>query len=135
MTTAWSWRLQENSPNKSTDKCKASHILCPSAAWQYMEELTANTYEQQRKGLKMGADVVIYHSRKASCTSEHGDMLTSQKCRSSSWMKTDRMLGHGIFDDIMQIINTLPKERQTLLFSATMLKYSRWQKIYYEESG
>ena len=34
--------------------------------------------------------------------------------------EADRMLDMGFHDDIMQIVNTLPKERQTLLFSATM---------------
>ncbi len=32
----------------------------------------------------------------------------------------DRMLDMGFHDDIMQIVGTLPKKRQTLLFSATM---------------
>ena len=30
------------------------------------------------------------------------------------------MLDMGFFDDIMQIVNKLPKDRQTILFSATM---------------
>ncbi|MDE5874470.1 MAG: DEAD/DEAH box helicase, partial [Muribaculaceae bacterium] len=34
--------------------------------------------------------------------------------------EADRMLDMGFFDDIMQIVSHLPKERQTLLFSATM---------------
>ncbi len=34
--------------------------------------------------------------------------------------EADRMLDMGFFDDIMKVINVLPKERQTLLFSATM---------------
>ncbi len=34
--------------------------------------------------------------------------------------EADRMLDMGFHDDIMQIVNTLPKNRQTLLFSATM---------------
>ena len=34
--------------------------------------------------------------------------------------EADRMLDMGFIDDIMQIIGHLPKERQTLLFSATM---------------
>jgi ATP-independent RNA helicase DbpA len=33
--------------------------------------------------------------------------------------EADRMLDMGFYDDIMSIINTLPKNRQTLLFSAT----------------
>lgn len=34
--------------------------------------------------------------------------------------EADRMLDMGFYDDIMQICSFLPKERQTLLFSATM---------------
>ena len=34
--------------------------------------------------------------------------------------EADRMLDMGFYDDIMKISNTLPKNRQTLLFSATM---------------
>ncbi len=34
--------------------------------------------------------------------------------------EADRMLDMGFYDDIMQIVSKLPKERQTLLFSATM---------------
>ena len=34
--------------------------------------------------------------------------------------EADRMLDMGFNDDIMKIISYLPKQRQTLLFSATM---------------
>jgi ATP-dependent RNA helicase RhlE len=34
--------------------------------------------------------------------------------------EADRMLDMGFYDDIIKIINLLPKKRQTLLFSATM---------------
>jgi superfamily II DNA/RNA helicase len=34
--------------------------------------------------------------------------------------EADRMLDMGFYDDIMTIVNKLPKERQTILFSATM---------------
>ena len=34
--------------------------------------------------------------------------------------EADRMLDMGFHDDIMQIVGTIPKQRQTLLFSATM---------------
>ena len=36
--------------------------------------------------------------------------------------EADKMLDMGFYDDIMKIIDTLPKERQTLLFSATYEK-------------
>ncbi len=34
--------------------------------------------------------------------------------------EADRMLDMGFSDDIMQIVKYLPKERQTIMFSATM---------------
>ena len=34
--------------------------------------------------------------------------------------EADRMLDIGFYDDIVKIISYLPKERQTLMFSATM---------------
>lgn len=34
--------------------------------------------------------------------------------------EADRMLDMGFYDDIMKIVNLLPKERQTMMFSATM---------------
>ena len=36
------------------------------------------------------------------------------------FVEADRMLDMGFFDDIMRVVNTIPKERQTLMFSATM---------------
>jgi ATP-dependent RNA helicase DbpA len=36
--------------------------------------------------------------------------------------EADKMLDMGFYDDIMEIINSLPKKRQTLLFSATFEK-------------
>ncbi len=39
--------------------------------------------------------------------------------------EADRMLDMGFYDDIMKLVNLLPKERQTLMFSATMPKAIR----------
>jgi ATP-independent RNA helicase DbpA len=36
--------------------------------------------------------------------------------------EADKMLDMGFYDDIMEVINSLPKNRQTLLFSATYEK-------------
>ena len=36
--------------------------------------------------------------------------------------EADKMLDMGFYDDIIEIINSLPKNRQTLLFSATYEK-------------
>ncbi|MDE6337955.1 MAG: DEAD/DEAH box helicase, partial [Muribaculaceae bacterium] len=78
-----------------------------------------NTYEQQRKGLKMGADIVIATPGRLLA---HLNMGYVDLSKVSFFIldEADRMLDMGFIDDIMQIVGHLPKERQTLLFSATM---------------
>lgn len=45
--------------------------------------------------------------------------------------EADRMLDMGFYDDIIQIVKHLPKERQTIMFSATMPEKSdNWQKTF-----
>jgi superfamily II DNA/RNA helicase len=78
-----------------------------------------NAFVQEKKALSHGADVVI-------CTP--GKMMSHIKM---GYVKlaglkylvldeADRMLDMGFYDDIMFIIDNLPKKRQNLLFSATM---------------
>lgn len=78
-----------------------------------------HTYEQQRKSLKMGADVVIATPGRLL---SHLSMGYVDLSKVSFFIldEADRMLDMGFYDDIMQIVARLPKERQTLLFSATM---------------
>ena len=78
-----------------------------------------HTYDQQRKGLKMGADVVIATPGRLLAHLSMGYVDLS-KVSFFILDEADRMLDMGFIDDIMQIIGHLPKERQTLLFSATM---------------
>ncbi len=78
-----------------------------------------HTYEQQRKSLRMGADVVIATPGRLLA---HLNMGYVDLSKVSFFIldEADRMLDMGFYDDIMQIVARLPKERQTLLFSATM---------------
>ncbi len=78
-----------------------------------------HTYEQQRKGLKNGADVVIATPGRLLAHLSMGYVDLS-KVSFFVLDEADRMLDMGFFDDIMQIVAHLPKQRQTLLFSATM---------------
>lgn len=78
-----------------------------------------HTYEQQRRGLKAGADVVIATPGRLLAHLSMGSVDLS-KVSFFILDEADRMLDMGFFDDIMQIVGRLPKERQTLLFSATM---------------
>ena len=76
-------------------------------------------FEQQKKGLTLGADVVIATPGRLIAHLSLGYVDLS---RVSYFIldEADRMLDMGFFDDIMQIVKHLPKERQTIMFSATM---------------
>ena len=76
-------------------------------------------FEQQKKGLTLGADVVIATPGRLLAHLSLGYVDLS---RVSYFIldEADRMLDMGFSDDIMQIVKFLPKERQTVMFSATM---------------
>lgn len=78
-----------------------------------------HTYEQQRKGLKMGADVVIATPGRLIAHLQMGSVDLS-KVSFFILDEADRMLDMGFYEDIMNIVKHLPTQRQTLLFSATM---------------
>ena len=76
-------------------------------------------WEQQKRGLEMGADIVI---------ATPGRLLSHIKLGSVDLSKVsffvldeaDRMLDMGFYDDIMQVHKQLPPYCQTIMFSATM---------------
>lgn len=76
-------------------------------------------YEQERRGLSLGADVVIATPGRLISHISLGNVDLS---RTSFFIldEADRMLDMGFFDDIMQIVKQLPENRQTIMFSATM---------------
>ena len=76
-------------------------------------------FEQQMRGLTLGADVVIATPGRLIAHLSLGYVDLS---RVSYFIldEADRMLDMGFYDDIMQIVKFLPKERQTIMFSATM---------------
>ncbi len=76
-------------------------------------------FEQQKRGLTLGADVVIATPGRLLAHLSLGYVDLS---RVSFFIldEADRMLDMGFYDDIMQIVKFLPKERQTIMFSATM---------------
>lgn len=76
-------------------------------------------YEQQRRAMMEGVDIVIAtpgrliaHLASGTIKLNHLQYLVLDEA--------DRMLDMGFYEDILKIISNLPKERQTLLFSATM---------------
>ncbi len=76
-------------------------------------------YEQEKKGLALGADVVIATPGRLISHINLGNVDLS-KVSFFILDEADRMLDMGFYDDIMQIVKELPKERQTIMFSATM---------------
>lgn len=76
-------------------------------------------FEQQKRGLALGADVVIATPGRLLAHLSLGYVDLS---RVTYFIldEADRMLDMGFYDDIMQIVKFLPKERQTIMFSATM---------------
>lgn len=76
-------------------------------------------FEQQKRGLTLGADVVIATPGRLIA---HLNLGYVDLSRVSYFIldEADRMLDMGFYDDIMQIVKYLPKERQTIMFSATM---------------
>ncbi len=73
----------------------------------------------QVTGLQRGADIVI---------ATPGRLLSQMNIYDIDFSgvkyfildEADRMLDMGFYDDIMTIVNKLPKDRQTIMFSATM---------------
>ena len=76
-------------------------------------------FEQQKKGLSLGADVVIATPGRLIAHLSLGYVDLS-KVSYFILDEADRMLDMGFYEDIMQIVKYLPKERQTIMFSATM---------------
>ena len=80
---------------------------------------TNGSWGNQVNGLQRGADIVI---------ATPGRLLSQMNIYNVDFSgvkyfildEADRMLDMGFYDDIMTIVRKLPKERQTLLFSATM---------------
>ncbi len=76
-------------------------------------------WETQSRALKNGVNVVVATPGKLLSFIQNNHL----KCDTIKYLvldEADRMLDIGFYDDIITIINKLPKERQTLLFSATM---------------
>jgi superfamily II DNA/RNA helicase len=76
-------------------------------------------YEQQKKALKAGVDIIVATPGKLL---SHINM-NNVKFDNIKYLildEADRMMDMGFRDDILSIISHLPKERQTLMFSATM---------------
>lgn len=75
--------------------------------------------EIERKALKQGADIVVATPGRLTAHLDLG-YVDFSKVRFLILDEADRMLDMGFAPAIMNIVNRLPVDRQTLLFSATM---------------
>lgn len=76
-------------------------------------------FEQEKKALREGADIIIATPGRLLSHIGQG-YARFDTLQHLILDEADRMLDMGFHDDIMRIIARLPKQRQTLLFSATM---------------
>lgn len=76
-------------------------------------------WEQQKRALRMGADVIIATPGRLL---SHINLNTVDLSRVSYFVldEADRMLDMGFYDDIVDIYKLLPQDVQTVMFSATM---------------
>ena len=78
-----------------------------------------SAYEQQRRGIQNNVNIIIATPGRLIAHLISG-VLKLNHLTHLILDEADRMLDMGFSDDIMKIISYLPKQRQTLLFSATM---------------
>jgi len=76
-------------------------------------------WETQKKALTSGADIVVATPGKLISHLNMG-YVKFDKVKHLILDEADRMLDIGFHDDLLKIITFLPKNRQTLMFSATM---------------
>lgn len=76
-------------------------------------------YEQQRRAMMEGVDIVIATPGRLIAHLASG-VIKLDHLKYLVLDEADRMLDMGFYEDILRIISSLPKVRQTLLFSATM---------------
>jgi len=76
-------------------------------------------WETQKKALEKGADIIVATPGKLISLLNMG-YSQFKKLKYFILDESDRMMDMGFIDDIKKIASHLPKERQTLMFSATM---------------
>ena len=77
------------------------------------------SFVREKQALSKGADIVVATPGKLISHLNMG-YVKVKELKYLILDEADRMLDMGFYDDIMKIISYIPKERQTLMFSATM---------------
>lgn len=76
-------------------------------------------WEQQKKALEFGAEIIVATPGRLIALLA-GGKINFESLEHLVLDEADRMLDMGFSDDILKIVNYLPKNRQTVMFSATM---------------
>ncbi|MGI4834557.1 MAG: DEAD/DEAH box helicase [Janthinobacterium lividum] len=79
----------------------------------------SENWEQQKRALTSGADIIIATPGRLIAHMQLG-YVKFEHLRYLVLDEADKMMDMGFSDDILNIVRQLPKQRQTLLFSATM---------------
>ncbi|WP_460557771.1 DEAD/DEAH box helicase, partial [Hymenobacter daeguensis] len=79
----------------------------------------SENWEQQKRALTSGADIIIATPGRLIAHLQMGYVKFDQ-IKYLVLDEADKMMDMGFSDDILNIVRQLPKDRQTLLFSATM---------------
>lgn len=80
---------------------------------------SGDDWEQQKKALKQQTDIIIATPGKLISHLNMG-FINLKDLKYLIMDEADRMLDMGFRDDILKVVDKLPKDRQTLMFSATM---------------
>ncbi|WP_373493295.1 DEAD/DEAH box helicase [Aquiflexum sp.] len=76
-------------------------------------------WEQQKRAMEDGAEIIVATPGRLIALLA-GGKIQFEKLEHLILDEADRMLDMGFSEDILKIVNYLPKDRQTVLFSATM---------------
>ncbi len=80
---------------------------------------SGESFDREKKALTTGTDIIVATPGRLLAHLNLG-YVKLDKLKTLILDEADRMLDMGFFDDIMRIVQYLPKQRQTLMFSATM---------------
>ncbi len=80
---------------------------------------SGESFNQEKKALTMGANIVVATPGRLIAHLNLGYVKIS-KLKHLILDEADRMLDMGFVNDLLKIVSFLPKDRQTLMFSATM---------------
>lgn len=80
---------------------------------------SGESFDKEKKALSTGTDIIVATPGRLLAHMNLG-YVKFDKLQTLILDEADRMMDMGFFDDIMRIVNMLPKQRQTLMFSATM---------------